>query len=77
MANPRAFIDYYSENAISPVSQDISDIGKHFRRRDSLFRLLGLLPTFVRGRTVLEFGPGSGHNALYTASLKPSSVLFG
>ena len=26
-------------------------------------------------KTVIEFGPGSGHNAVYTASLKPSTYL--
>jgi SAM-dependent methyltransferase len=27
----------------------------------------------VEGRSVLEFGPGSGHNSIYTASLNPST----
>jgi SAM-dependent methyltransferase len=67
-----SFVTYYTENNISPVAQDISDIGLHFQRRDTLFRNLGIPPLFVQDRTVLEFGPGSGHNSIYTASLKPS-----
>ncbi len=63
--------EFYSKYNISPVFQDIADQAKHFQRRESLFRSLGLVPAFVRGRSVLEFGPGSGHNALYTASLSP------
>lgn len=68
-----AFVGFYESNHISPVSQDISDIHKHFQRRDSLFRALGILPNLVKKAAVLEFGPGSGHNSLYTASLSPSS----
>lgn len=68
----KSFVDFYSENLISPVSQDIIDLGRHFQRRDSLFRSLGVFPLFVKGISVLEFGPGSGHNAIYTESLKPS-----
>jgi len=67
----KAFIDFYSTHNISPVSQDISD-ENHFQRREALFRSLGIVPSFVRDRTVLEFGPGSGHNAVYIASLNPS-----
>ncbi len=74
-AQPRAFIDFYAGNGISPVAQDISDLARHFRRRDSLYRFLGLPPSFVRGRSVIEFGPGSGHNALFTASLGPSRYV--
>jgi SAM-dependent methyltransferase len=68
-----SFVSYYTENKISPVAQDISDIELHFQRRDSLFRSLGVPPLFVQDRNVLEFGPGSGHNSLYTASLKPAT----
>ena len=67
----KSFVEFYSKNDISPVSQDIKDLNKHFQRRESLFRSLGLLPAFISGKSVLEFGPGSGHNTLYMASLKP------
>ena len=63
--------DFYSKHNISPVSQDIEILDKHYQRRESLYLSLGLVPSFMRGRTILEFGPGSGHNALYTASLSP------
>jgi len=72
---PRPFVDFYAGNGISPVNQDISDLARHFRRRDSLYRFLGLPPSFVRGRSVIEFGPGSGHNALFTASLAPERYV--
>ena len=67
-----SFVGYYSKHRISPVNQDLSDIDKHFSRRESLFRALGIIPSLLEGKTFLEFGPGSGHNSLYAASLKPS-----
>jgi len=72
----RAFIDFYGEHKISPVSQNISDLKAHFDRREALYRHLGVIPSFVQGKSVIEFGPGSGHNALYTASLMPSRYVF-
>lgn len=67
----KAFLDYYGNHKISPVSQDISDLKTHYARREALYRHLGIVPSFLKGKSVLEFGPGSGHNALYTASLSP------
>jgi len=68
----RPFVDFYRANKISPVEQDITDRRRHFERREALYRHLGLVPSFLAGRRVLEFGPGSGHNALHTLSLIPS-----
>jgi len=64
-----SLLDFYKRHQISPVRQDIRDLQAHFGRRTALYRHLGLLPTFLRGRTALEVGPGSGFNSLYTASL--------
>jgi 2-polyprenyl-3-methyl-5-hydroxy-6-metoxy-1,4-benzoquinol methylase len=69
----RPFVDFYRDNAISPVSQDIGDLGRHFERRSSLYRTMGIPSHLLGDRDILEFGPGSGHNALYTASLTPRS----
>jgi SAM-dependent methyltransferase len=69
----RPFVDYYRTNDISPVTQNL-DL-RHTSRRDSLYRLLGLAPSLVRGKSVLEFGPGSGHNSAYTASLGPARFV--
>jgi len=69
------YLDFYRRYDISPVAQDISNLATHFQRRDSLYRFLGIPPAFMQGRRVVEFGPGSGHNALYTASLRPSRFL--
>jgi SAM-dependent methyltransferase len=70
-----SLLDFYRRHQISPVRQDIRDLGFHFARRAGLYRHLGILPAFLRGRTVLEIGPGSGSNSVYTASLEPSRYV--
>jgi SAM-dependent methyltransferase len=69
----RPFVDYYRSNDISPVAQPLD--ARHASRRDSLYRELGLAPVLIRGKHVIEFGPGSGHNAAYTASLGPARYV--
>jgi len=75
MKKDLAFVDFYKKYDISPVRQDISDLEKHFQRRESLYRTLGIVPSFLQGRKIIEFGPGSGHNAIYTAHLNPSQYV--
>ena len=70
-----SLVDFYRRHGISPVRQDISNLEAHFSRRAGLYRHLGLLPAFFRGRTVLEIGPGGGFNSLYTATLQPSRYV--
>src|SRR5690242_13415063 len=72
----RPYLDYYVANKIVPVRQNIRDLSKHFRRREALYRHLGIVPAAVRGRRVIEFGPGTGDNAVYTASLMPELYVF-
>lgn len=66
------FVSFYDKNNISPVRQNIDDLESHYCRRESLYLSLGILPAFVKDRKVIEFGPGSGHNAVYTAHLQPA-----
>lgn len=67
-----SFIEFYGKHNISPVRQDISDLKRHFERREGLYKHLGIAPMFFEGKSVLEIGPGSGHNSIYTASLNPA-----
>lgn len=71
----QTLVDFYKKHGISPVRQDISNLETHFTRRAGLYRHLGILPQFVRGRSVLEIGPGGGFNSLYTATLQPSRYV--
>ncbi len=69
------FVDFYTAHRIIPTRQDISDLQKHVERRHSLYRHLGLPPLSFRDASVLEFGPGSGHNAVVTGLLGPRRYL--
>ena len=71
----RAFLDFYDERNIIPVRQDIRDLDVHFRRRTGLYRQLGLVPSWIHGKDVIEFGPGTGDNAVFTASLRPRAYV--
>ena len=71
----KPYIDFYSKHNISPVHQDITDMEKHFQRRESLYRSLSVIPNLLEGKSILELGPGSGHNAIYTASLNPKHYV--
>lgn len=76
MAQARPYLDYYGENQIIPARQDLGDMRKHFRRRDALYRSLGIAPAWLAGKSVIEFGPGPGDNALFTASSGPELYVF-
>ena len=65
-------LDFYLDHQISPVRQDISNLGRHLERRESLYRHLGLPAMFIEGKRVLEVGPGSGHNSIHVAASKPA-----
>ena len=64
-------LEYYIREGISPVHYDLSDLNKHFQIRASLYRLLGVIHSFFKGKDILEVAPGSGHNSIYTATLLP------
>lgn len=71
----RPFVDFYMEHDVIPTRQDISNLPRHLQRRSSLYRKLGIVPSLIAGRSVLEFGPGSGHNAVHTLSLNPARFV--
>lgn len=58
------FVRFYEENGISPVSQDISDLELHIKRRERLYRLLGIDSRLFKDADILEVGAGSGYNTL-------------
>ena len=64
-------LSFYSENKISPVNQNILNLKKHFMRRSYLYNKLGISKNLISKSRVLEIGPGSGHNSLYTANCNP------
>lgn len=71
----RAYLDYYSERDIIPVHQDLGDRERHHRRRRALYRILGVPSLAFRGSRILEVGPGTGDNALVTATFHPAEYV--
>lgn len=57
-------LDYYKKREISPVKQNIDNISLHYKRREKLYRQLGIPTIAFENKSVLEVGPGSGYNAL-------------
>tara|TARA_B100000900_G_scaffold394540_1_gene392067 strand:+ start:794 stop:1954 length:1161 start_codon:yes stop_codon:yes gene_type:complete len=72
-SNQALELKYYIQEGISPVHYKISNLEEHLQIRESLYRLLGILPNFIENREILEVAPGSGHNSFFTAYLLPKS----
>jgi len=67
------FLEFYELNKISPVSQNITDIELHFKRRTDLYKEIGLPRLLFNSKDVLEVAPGSGYNSIVTASFELKS----
>ncbi len=70
-----SLVEWYRKNRISPVRQNISNLGEHFQRREALYRHLGLPAQVFRGSRIIEVGPGSGFNSLWTAAQRPAEYV--
>ena len=68
-----AYLDYYNDKNIIPVSQPISSA--HFHRRNYLYSTLGINLSSLRNSRVLEFGPGGGFNAQATSKWMPAQYV--
>ena len=71
MKNKFDHLEYYLEHSISPVRQDVENLKQHLERRGALYTSIGLPELMIKGKKVLEVGPGSGHNSLYVSSCIP------
>lgn len=70
----RPYLDFYGKHDISPVAMSVN-WESHFIQRKALYFRLGILPGNVRGRKVLEFGPGNGVNAVFTITMEPEKYV--
>lgn len=75
MTRKRPYLDFYEELGDHLVSRVIEDEDEFFRTRSALYLSLGIPTTFISGKRVLEFGPGSGHNSIFTATLSPAEYV--
>ena len=70
--NFNAFIDFYNKHKIIPVSQNIEKLTEFVFSRNHLYSTLGTPLSYFKNRTVIEFGPGGGFNAVATSAYKPA-----
>lgn len=68
-----SYVDFYKKHQICPVINDVDP--KYLKQREALYIQLGIIPSLVKDKTVIEFGPGNGINSLYTQSLGPKKYL--
>ena len=71
----KTYIDFYEQTETQIVSREIRSTKEFFQSRQALYLALGIVPSFISGRDVIEFGPGAGHNTLYTDSLRPRKLV--
>lgn len=69
----KPYLDFYTQHDVSPVQNTIDQ--SFLNKRNALYHQLKLNPYSLRGKTVLEFGPGNGINSIYTHSLQPKNYV--
>lgn len=72
----KAFVDFYNAHNVIPVGQDLADLDTFLFKRKNLYATLGVPLPFLRGKRVLEFGPGGGFNAIATSRFQPAHYCF-
>ncbi len=58
------FLEFYGKHDVSPGNKELEEWAEFKRKRTNLYRQLGIPIQCFKGKDILEFGPGSGHNAL-------------
>lgn len=68
------YLEFYEKHKVSPVKQDIQNLEAHTNRRLGLLRQLGIHYFCIKGKKILEVGPGGGFNSLAINNLHPKSL---
>lgn len=66
-------IEYYQK--VQPFQRDISNLKQFLYRRNALYRHLGIIPSFLKQRSIIEFGPGFGENAIFPLLYHPKTYI--
>jgi SAM-dependent methyltransferase len=74
-ATDQAFLGFYGNEEIIPTRQILSSKERFFDQRDYLFRTLGVPPSFITGKRVLEIGPGTGQKAQHLLAYDPDRYV--
>ncbi|MDC3185834.1 class I SAM-dependent methyltransferase [bacterium] len=74
MSTQKSFIDFYNKNHLIPVKQNLKSKVEHLSKRDFLYSSVGLSSLTLKNASILEFGPGTGQNAINWLNYNPSSI---
>lgn len=55
------FLEYCNKQNILPIRQDISNMKEHLKKRENLYRQLGIPLIAFKDAKILEVGGGSGY----------------
>lgn len=69
------YLEFYVEHNISPVTQIIKNKKRFFTQRQYLYQRLGITPSFLKNKDIIEFGPGNGVNAIFNYSFLPNKCV--
>ena len=69
------FIDFYRSRDIIPAMEDIRDWLSYATQRDRLLRRLGVPPSLIKDKSVIEIGIGTGQKARHLLEHLPSMYV--
>src|SRR3989338_729756 len=69
------YLEFYLKHNISPVTQTIRNKKSFFIQRQYLYQSLGIAPILLRNKSILEFGPGNGVNAIFNYAFSPARYV--
>ena len=73
MERKTAFVDYYKRYGAGLVDrQFVGGLRRANSLREGLYLALGVPPSMLRDRRVIEFGPGSGHYSVFNLLQRPA-----
>lgn len=70
-------LEFYEKHDMSPGNKELEEWSVFKRKRTNLYRQLGVPVQCFKEKNILEFGPGSGHNALAIMMDFSENINFG
>lgn len=70
------FVDFYNSHSILPVHQDLVEFEEFRRNRSNLYLDLGIPLGLMKGKKIIEFGPGGGYNSRLLLKKNPAKFTY-
>jgi SAM-dependent methyltransferase len=69
------FLGFYRDHGVIPTRQDVVSQERFLLQRDHLLRSLGIPSVLLKGKRIIEIGPGTGQKAQHLLSLRPARYV--